>query len=124
MDVTIHQKTTLTRRRGVEYLKLLDTKTNIEIEEAVTQLDGLFGGDDTLGISKKKKFYRGFLLMRLFVCLPVSARATNRVINENALEFFKELKPVVEHIVTKITENLLMSAVNTIPYANLYPKSH
>lgn len=51
-------------------------------------------------------------------------RATNRVINEHAFEFFRELKPVIEHIVNKITENLLLSAVNTIPYAKLYPKSH
>lgn len=61
--------------------------------------------------------------MKLIFCVFLG-RATNRVINQHALEFFKELKPVVEQIVTRITEDLLLSAVTTIPFSNLYPKSH
>lgn len=61
VDVSIRQRTALTRRNGVEYLKLLETKSNIEIGEAQTQLDGLFGGDDTLGNNKFLKIKNIFM---------------------------------------------------------------
>lgn len=49
VDLNLEQKVALVKRKGVEYLTLVETRTNLEIGDAVTNLEGLFGGDDTLG---------------------------------------------------------------------------
>lgn len=54
VDFTVYQKVAVVQKRGQEYLKLLETKTDIEIGDAVTHLDGLHGGDDTLGKRQEK----------------------------------------------------------------------
>lgn len=51
-----------------------------------------------------------------------TGEVTNKAINENIDELFKDFKPVVDHTLSRIIEDLLTkSIIGNVPYDELYP---
>lgn len=46
---------------------------------------------------------------------------TNKVINDNANELFEDLRPVIEEVITRILEDLILKALESqVPLEKLY----
>lgn len=55
--------------------------------------------------------------------MTFSDKITNQVINENANELFEDLRPVLEEVITRILEDLVLKALESqIPFDKLYEK--
>lgn len=48
---------------------------------------------------------------------------TNKVISENINELFEDLRPVLEEVITRILEDLILKALESqVPFDKLYRK--
>ncbi|CAG9768275.1 unnamed protein product [Ceutorhynchus assimilis] len=98
-NVVVYQKyKEATLKDGKIHLVPVATNTSIEVVKPRANLDGLFNGNEAMN------------------------QATNKAINDNVDVLFGELKPVVEHAISRILEDLLFKTIiETIPYDELYP---
>ncbi|XP_050309980.1 uncharacterized protein LOC126745968 [Anthonomus grandis grandis] len=98
-DVFVYQKYKEgTLKDGKIHLIPVTTNSSIEVRRPRAHLDGLFSGNEELNA------------------------ATNKAINDNVDMLFEDLKPVVEHTLSRILEDVLLkSIIDSIPWDELYP---
>lgn len=60
---------------------------------------------------------------KMFTIFYFSDKLTNKVIGENVDDLFEDLRPVLEEVITRIVEDLILKALESqIPFDKLYPK--
>ncbi|XP_074028783.1 protein takeout-like isoform X1 [Leptinotarsa decemlineata] len=97
-EANLTETVEILEKRGVDYLKVQETKISIAVGKVVARLDGLFDGDEKLG------------------------ELTNKLINDNADEIFRQTTPFFEELLTTIIEDILLKALAQVPYDKLFPK--
>ncbi|XP_017780957.1 PREDICTED: uncharacterized protein LOC108565822 [Nicrophorus vespilloides] len=84
-------------REGKTYLKKKDLNVVVYIKDAWIKLDNLFQNNKEL------------------------TENTNRVINDNILDFFQEIHPIFEVIFNNVLGNVLFKITETYPYEDILP---
>lgn len=57
----------------------------------------------------------------MILILVISGQATKMVLKENIKEIVNEVKPVIENVLVKLTEDVLFKTTGKIPFEKLYP---
>ncbi|XP_023014601.1 protein takeout [Leptinotarsa decemlineata] len=97
-DANVTEIAKIVKKRGVDYLRVHETKISIGVQRISARLDGLFDGNKELGDTM------------------------NKLINNNIDEIFRQVTPFFEELLTNIADNLLLRAFTQVPYDKLFPK--